>query len=253
MLGLPPHSGSGMPGNAACRGPACSPVVVTSSTVAAATDGAAHPSPGRVAGWHTGRAMAISSFDLFSVGIGPSSSHTVGPMRAAHTFVSGLRDDGLLDRVGRVRGELFGSLGATGHGHGSLKAVLLGLEGEAPESTDPRAADGRVDEVRASGTLRLGGTHDVACDPDADVLLHRRATLPVPQQRDALHRLVLGLARRGRGAASHARVLLRRRRVRPRRGRGRRRARSCPTTPRCATPSRRAASCSPGARSPASR
>ncbi len=122
--------------------------------------------------------MAISSFDLFSVGIGPSSSHTVGPMRAAHTFVSGLRDDGLLDRVGRVRGELFGSLGATGHGHGSVKAVLLGLEGEAPESTDPRAAEGRVDEVRTTGTLRLGGTHDVACDPDADILLHRRATLP---------------------------------------------------------------------------
>ncbi|NHA69392.1 L-serine ammonia-lyase [Phycicoccus flavus] len=122
--------------------------------------------------------MAISSFDLFSVGIGPSSSHTVGPMRAAFTFVEGLRSDGLLPRVGRVRGELFGSLGATGHGHGSLKAVLLGLEGEAPETTDPRAAEGRVDEVRASGLLRLGGERDVACDPDADILLHRRATLP---------------------------------------------------------------------------
>ena len=122
--------------------------------------------------------MAISAFDLFSVGIGPSSSHTVGPMRAAYTFVEGLRTDGLLPRAGRVRAELFGSLGATGHGHGSLKAVLLGLEGEHPETTDPRAAEGRVDEVRASGRLRLGGDHEAACSPDDDIVLHRRATLP---------------------------------------------------------------------------
>ena len=122
--------------------------------------------------------MAISAFDLFSVGIGPSSSHTVGPMRAAHTFAAGLRADGLLEQVGRVRAELFGSLGATGHGHGSVKAVVLGLEGEAPETTDPRRADPRLEEVRAAGRLRLGGTHEVACDVDADVVLHRRATLP---------------------------------------------------------------------------
>jgi L-serine dehydratase len=122
--------------------------------------------------------MAISAFDLFSVGIGPSSSHTVGPMRAAHTFAAGLEADGLLERVGRVQAELFGSLGATGHGHGSVKAVVLGLEGEAPETTDPRGADSRLDEVRASGRLRLGGTHEVACDVEADVVLHRRATLP---------------------------------------------------------------------------
>ncbi|HET7820402.1 MAG TPA: serine dehydratase beta chain, partial [Ornithinibacter sp.] len=88
--------------------------------------------------------MAISAFDLFSVGIGPSSSHTVGPMRAAHTFAAGLRDAGILNRVVRVRAELFGSLGATGHGHGSVKAVVLGLEGEAPETTDPRGADPRL-------------------------------------------------------------------------------------------------------------
>ncbi len=122
--------------------------------------------------------MAISAFDLFSVGIGPSSSHTVGPMRAAHTFAEGLRADALLEQVGRVRAELFGSLGATGHGHGSVKAVVLGLEGEAPETTDPRHADFRLDQVRHAGRLRLGGTHDVACDVEADVVLHRRATLP---------------------------------------------------------------------------
>ncbi len=122
--------------------------------------------------------MAISAFDLFSVGIGPSSSHTVGPMRAAHTFADGLRAEGVLERVGRVKAELFGSLGATGHGHGSVKAVVLGLEGENPETTDPRRADPRLEEVRSSGVLRLGGTHDVACAVDTDVVLHRRASLP---------------------------------------------------------------------------
>jgi len=122
--------------------------------------------------------MAISAFDLFSVGIGPSSSHTVGPMRAAHTFAGSLREGGVLDRVGRVRAELFGSLGATGHGHGSVKAVLLGLEGEAPESTDPRGADPRVEAIRSSGRLLLGGSHEIACVVDDDVILHRRARLP---------------------------------------------------------------------------
>ncbi|MGL5927882.1 MAG: L-serine ammonia-lyase [Dermatophilaceae bacterium] len=122
--------------------------------------------------------MAISAFDLFSVGIGPSSSHTVGPMRAANAFASGLRADGLLDRVGRVRAELFGSLGATGHGHGSLPAVLLGLEGEQPETVDPAATTARVHDIRTTGRLRLAGAHDVPCDPDSDVVLHRRATLP---------------------------------------------------------------------------
>ena len=77
-----------------------------------------------------------------------------------------------------MRAELFGSLGATGHGHGSVKAVVLGLEGEAPESTDPRAADPRLAEVRATGRLRLDGTHEIACDLDTDVVLHRRKTLP---------------------------------------------------------------------------
>ena len=83
--------------------------------------------------------MALSVFALFSVGIGPSSSHTVGPMRAAEMFAQRLRAEGVLERVARVRSQLFGSLGATGHGHGSDKAVLLGLTGERPESCDQRA------------------------------------------------------------------------------------------------------------------
>ena len=80
--------------------------------------------------------MAISVFDLFSIGIGPSSAHTVGPMRAARTFAVGLQQDGLLEKVTRVRVELFGSLGATGRGHGSDRAIILGLEGESPEDVD---------------------------------------------------------------------------------------------------------------------
>ncbi|SDK63278.1 L-serine dehydratase [Actinopolyspora mzabensis] len=123
--------------------------------------------------------MAISVFDLFSVGIGPSSSHTVGPMRAAARFVARLREQGLLPRVARVRAELFGSLGATGHGHGSPKAVLLGLEGHLPESVDPIAVSGRVDEIRSTGRLLLNGTSGIRFDYDDDLVLYRRETLPV--------------------------------------------------------------------------
>jgi L-serine dehydratase len=122
--------------------------------------------------------MALSAFDLYSVGIGPSSSHTVGPMRAAKIFVDGLAESGRLADVRRVRAELFGSLGATGHGHGSPKAVVLGLEGEDPATTDTDRADGRIDEIRTSGELNLGGTHRVAFDVDEDLVMHRRKSLP---------------------------------------------------------------------------
>lgn len=90
----------------------------------------------------------ISVFYLFKIGIGPSSSHTVGPMRAAKMFATSLRDDGLLDKVSGIEGELFGSLGMTGHGHGSVPAVVLGLTGEDPETVDPAAARHVVDEIR---------------------------------------------------------------------------------------------------------
>jgi L-serine dehydratase len=119
----------------------------------------------------------ISVFDLFSIGIGPSSSHTVGPMRAARTFAQGLADDRLIGTVARVRAELFGSLGATGHGHGSDRAVILGLEGEAPETVDTAAVLGRVAAARASGRVRLLGEHEVGL-ADADLVLHRRQSLP---------------------------------------------------------------------------
>ncbi len=92
--------------------------------------------------------MAISVFELFKIGIGPSSSHTVGPMRAALTFASGLESQGLLDKTAAIRAELFGSLGATGKGHGSDKAVMLGLEGEAPERIDPAIIPARLQRIR---------------------------------------------------------------------------------------------------------
>jgi L-serine dehydratase len=120
----------------------------------------------------------ISVFDLFKVGIGPSSSHTVGPMRAARTFVSGLKADGLLSGVAGVRAELFGSLGATGHGHGSDRAVILGLAGEDPETVDTGTIGERVGEVRRSRRLDLLGTHGIEFDADRDLVLHRRRTLP---------------------------------------------------------------------------
>ena len=134
--------------------------------------------------------MTISAFDLFKIGIGPSSSHTVGPMRAAGMFVASLAADGVMDRVAGIRVELFGSLGATGHGHGSVKAVVLGLTGAEPETVDPASAGTLVDEVRETGRLRLpagpidpAGPMDtagreIAFDVDEDIVLHRRKRLP---------------------------------------------------------------------------
>jgi len=122
--------------------------------------------------------MAISVFELFSIGIGPSSSHTVGPMRAARTFASGLRDDTLIERVARVRCELYGSLGATGKGHGSDSAVLMGLEDETPEGVDPDAVPARVAAIRERRCLRLAGGADLRFDADEDLVFMRRKSLP---------------------------------------------------------------------------
>lgn len=105
--------------------------------------------------------MSLSVFDLFKVGIGPSSSHTVGPMLAAATFVEGLEKDGLLSSVDAIKVELYGSLGATGKGHGSDKAVLLGLEGDYPDTVDTSTVDGRLIEIRAHGSLNLLGKRRV--------------------------------------------------------------------------------------------
>jgi len=121
--------------------------------------------------------MAISVFDLFKVGIGPSSSHTVGPMKAAGMFVRGLRDDGLLPRVATVRVALYGSLGLTGPGHGSDKAVLLGLEGDEPATVDVDAVPGRLEAIKQRGTVRLLGEHEIPFTLGQHLEFNRRKKL----------------------------------------------------------------------------
>ncbi len=122
--------------------------------------------------------MAISTFDLFKIGIGPSSSHTVGPMRAARLFVSGLKSAGQLEATRRVRTELYGSLGATGKGHGSDKAVLLGLTGETPDEVDPDAIPGLLATIRKDAAVHLLHRQAIAFDEKTDLIFYRRETLP---------------------------------------------------------------------------
>jgi L-serine dehydratase len=122
--------------------------------------------------------VAVSVFDLFSIGIGPSSSHTVGPMRAARMFARHLQNEGLLTRTAALRVELYGSLGATGHGHGTPKAVLLGLEGATPRTVDVDGADARAGAIADTRRIHLLGTHEITFDPAADLVLHRRTALP---------------------------------------------------------------------------
>ena len=121
--------------------------------------------------------MTISVFDLFKVGIGPSSSHTVGPMKAAGMFAWGLRDDGLMPRVQTVRVALYGSLGLTGPGHGSDKAVLLGLEGEQPATVDVDAIPARLQAIASRGTIRLLGEHEIAFTVGQHLEFNRRKKL----------------------------------------------------------------------------
>ena len=122
--------------------------------------------------------MTISVFDLFKIGIGPSSSHTVGPMTAARMFATSLREDGLLPRVASVHVVLYGSLGLTGKGHGSDKAVLLGLEGETPDGVDVDAIPARLAAIRETGTVRLLGQHEIRFGPAADLEFERKRSLP---------------------------------------------------------------------------
>ncbi len=121
--------------------------------------------------------MAISVFDLFKVGIGPSSSHTVGPMKAARMFAGGLRDDGLMPRVRSVRVSLYGSLGLTGPGHGSDKAVMLGLEGEQPATVDVDAIPDRLEAIKRRGTVRLLGEHEIEFTVGKHLEFNRRKKL----------------------------------------------------------------------------
>jgi L-serine dehydratase len=118
-----------------------------------------------------------SVFEIFKIGIGPSSSHTVGPMRAARLFALGLERRGLLDATARVQVHLYGSLALTGRGHGTDRAILLGLEGDEPETVALDSIDARVATMAAGGTLRLLG-RAAAARAAADVRFHERESLP---------------------------------------------------------------------------
>lgn len=121
--------------------------------------------------------MAISVFDIFKIGIGPSSSHTVGPMRAALTFVNALDGQNCLQRLESISIELFGSLGATGKGHGTHKAVMLGLLGEKPESIDPDSIDDKLSLIRESGKLQLLQQYPIAFN-ETEHLQFQHKSLP---------------------------------------------------------------------------
>jgi L-serine dehydratase len=127
---------------------------------------------------YLGCSMAVSVFDLFKIGIGPSSSHTVGPMRAARLFTLRLAHDGLLEQTVRVKSELYGSLGATGKGHGSDKAVLLGLAGHEPDTVDVEAVPQMLASIREECELLLLGQQPVSFSDSSDLIFHRRETLP---------------------------------------------------------------------------
>ncbi len=122
--------------------------------------------------------MAVSVFDLFKIGIGPSSSHTVGPMKAACTFVRRLAEHEALDAVERVQVTLFGSLAHTGRGHGTDKAVMLGLEGELPDQIDPDVIDDRLASIREGESLKLSGAKAIRFREKQDLKFNKRERLP---------------------------------------------------------------------------
>ena len=121
---------------------------------------------------------AISVFDIFKVGVGPSSSHTLGPWRAAQRFLARCRDLGVLERVTRVRVDLFGSLAKTGRGHGTDFAVVLGLSGEDPVTCDVAQLHTKVEAIAAAGRISLGGARAIPFRPAAEVVFHTDASLP---------------------------------------------------------------------------
>ena len=122
--------------------------------------------------------MTLSVFDIFKMGIGPSSSHTMGPMRAAREFVLGLEHDGLLAQTEQVAVRLYGSLALTGAGHGTDRAVLAGLEGAQPETIDPDSIDPLLQRVRSSGRIKLLGEHEIAFDEPMQLLFMYHERLP---------------------------------------------------------------------------
>src|SRR5687768_11251734 len=122
--------------------------------------------------------MSISVFDLFSIGIGPSSSHTVGPMKAASRFVTDLQFHQLLTQTHRIKAELFGSLAFTGRGHGTDHAVLLGLEGNLPDMINPDIIQPRAQEITQQNQINLAGTHQIPFHVASDLVFNFKDLLP---------------------------------------------------------------------------
>ena len=122
--------------------------------------------------------MAVSVFELFKIGIGPSSSHTVGPMKAAHTFVQRLTEARCLQKLSRLQVTLYGSLAFTGRGHGTDKAVLLGLSGNLPDQIDPDDIDEILEEIQSSGSIDLPGKASIKFEQKTDLIFNKRETLP---------------------------------------------------------------------------
>jgi len=122
--------------------------------------------------------MNLSVLDIFKIGVGPSSSHTMGPMNAACAFVRDLEAKGLLDRTVKVAAQVYGSLALTGRGHCTDRAILLGLEGNQPATIDPQVMEPTLDRIRAQGRIKLGGRREVEFDEPLDLLFHRDQTLP---------------------------------------------------------------------------
>lgn len=134
--------------------------------------------------------MTVSIFDIFKIGVGPSSSHTVGPMRAGALFLDLLRDRNCLEDVQSISVELMGSLAATGKGHGTDTAVQLGLMGQTPETMDPELLQPLIEEIQRTRKLRLGGKHEVVFDPETDIIFH-------PKKVPAFHTNAMTITARG--------------------------------------------------------
>ncbi|GAN10714.1 L-serine ammonia-lyase [Mucor ambiguus] len=144
------------------------------STAATATEFQEYPGIDAHADHHA----VVSTFDLFSIGVGPSSSHTVGPMRAAKIFVSDLKEHNILERVHTLRVDMFGSLALTGKGHGTPEAILMGIEGETPDQVETSTIKARVNDIHTNHSIHLDGTHRIHFNPDKHLIFNYFKTLP---------------------------------------------------------------------------